>query len=208
MTGDSVRYPFDNFVFSSVIASFCKTGRLDVALEFFKNCVNLGALRTNVVTYTSLLNAFNRLGRFDEACDLVSSIEKQGLALDVLYSCWILGYFGNGCLVEALKKHRQMVDRGINPDIVCYTILFDGFSRKGSMDKAVAFLKMLKDGVLPNVITCTVIMLGFCKEGKLEKASTLFKEAQDMGIEVDEYMYATLIDGACWKGDFDCVFHL
>ncbi|XP_039008497.1 pentatricopeptide repeat-containing protein At5g57250, mitochondrial-like [Hibiscus syriacus] len=209
MTGN-VRYPFDNFVFSSVIAGFCKTGRPDVAFEFFKKCVEFGALRPNVVTYTALLKAFNLLGRFDEACDLVSGIEKQGLVLDVvLYSCCILGYFRNGCLIEALNKHREMVDRGINPDIVSYTILVDGFSREGSVEKAVGFLKkMLKDGVMPNVITYTAIMLGFCKEGKLEKVFTLFKEVQDMGIEVDEYMYATLIYGACRKGDFDCVFHL
>ncbi|KAK8615189.1 hypothetical protein V6N13_068970 [Hibiscus sabdariffa] len=210
MSGDKVRYPFDNFVCSSVIAGFCKTGKPDFALGFFKSCVKSGALRPNVVTYTALLNTLNLLGRFDEACDLVSGIEKEGLALDVvLYGCWIFGYLRNGCLMEALKKHREMVERGIKPDTVSYTILVDGFSKEGSVEKAVGFLKkMLKDGVMPNTITYTAIMLGFCKEGKFEKAFTLFKEVQDMGIEVDEYMYATLIDGACRKGDFDCVFQL
>ncbi|XWS52263.1 hypothetical protein CRYUN_Cryun11dG0053600 [Craigia yunnanensis] len=210
MTGDKVRYPFDNFVCSSVIAGFCKTEKPEVALGFFKNAINSGALRPNVVTYTALLTTFNMLGRFNEACDLVYRMEKEGLALDaILYSSWICGYFRNGFLTEALKKHREMVERGINPDSVSYTILIDGFSKEDSVEKAVGFLKkMLKDGVMPNVVTYTAIMLGFCKEGKLEEAFTLFKEVEDMGIEVDEFMYATLIDGACRKGDFDCVFHL
>ncbi|XVE79960.1 hypothetical protein DITRI_Ditri14bG0099300 [Diplodiscus trichospermus] len=210
MTGDKVRYPFDNFVCSSVIAGFCKIGKPDVALEFFKNVINSEALRPNVVTYTALLSIFNMLGRFNEACDLVSRMEKEGLALDaILYSSWICGYFRNGCLMEALKKHREMVARGINPDIVSYTILIDGFSKEGSVEKAVGFLKkMVKDGVMPNVVAFTATMLGFCKEGKLEEAFNLFKAVEDMGIEVDEFMYATLILGACRKGNFNCVFHL
>ncbi|XP_016706971.2 pentatricopeptide repeat-containing protein At5g57250, mitochondrial-like, partial [Gossypium hirsutum] len=210
MTGDNVRYPFDNFVCSSVIVGFCKIGKPEVAVRFFENCMNSGALKPNVVTYTALLSSFNLLGKFDEGCELVYSMKKEGLALDaILYSCWILGYFRNGCLMEALRKYREMVERGINPDTVSYTVLIDGFSKEGSVGKVVGFLKkMLKDGVMPNVITYTAIMLGFCKEGKFEKAFRLFKEVQDMGIEVDEFMYATLIDGACRKGDFDCVFHL
>ncbi|MBA0645040.1 hypothetical protein Goklo_013178 [Gossypium klotzschianum] len=210
MTGDNVKYLFDNFVCSSMIVGFCKIGKPEVAVRFFENCMNSGALKPNVVTYTALLSSFNLLGKFDEGCELVYSMKKEGLALDaILYSCWILGYFRNGCLMEALRKYREMVERGINPDTVSYTVLIDGFSKEGSVGKAVGFLKkMLKDGVMPNVITYTAIMLGFCKEGKFEKAFRLFKEVQDMGIEVDEFMYATLIDGACRKGDFDCVFRL
>ncbi|XVF69934.1 hypothetical protein PTKIN_Ptkin11bG0120700 [Pterospermum kingtungense] len=210
MTGDKVRYPYDNFVYSSVIAGFCKIGKPEVALGFCKSAINSGALRPNLVTYTALLSTFNMLGRFSEACDLVSRMEKEGLALDsVLYSSWICGHFRNGCLMEALKKHKEMVERGINPDTVSYTILIDGFSKQGSVEKVVGFLKkMLKDGVMPNVVTYTAILLGFCREWKLEEAFALFKEVKDMGIEVDEYMYATLIDGACRTGDFDCVYHL
>lgn len=210
MTAEKVRYPYNNFVCSSVIAGFCRIGKPEVALGFFENAINSGALRPNVVTYTALLSTFNMLGRFNEACDLVSRMENEELALDsVLYSSWICGYFRNGCLMEALKKHREMVERGIMPDTVSYTILIDGFSKGGSVEKVVGFLKkMLKDGVMPNVVTYTAIMLGFCKKWKLEEAFTLLKEVEDMGIEVDEFMYATLIDGACRKRDFDCVFHL
>ncbi|XP_040934558.1 pentatricopeptide repeat-containing protein At1g12775, mitochondrial-like [Gossypium hirsutum] len=180
MTGDNVRYPFDNFVCSSVIVGFCKIGKPEVVVRFFENCMNSGALKPNVVTYTALLSSFNLLGKFDEGCELVYSMKKEGLALDaILYSCWILGYFRNGCLMEALRKYREMVERGINPDTVSYTVLIDGFSKEGSVGKVVGFLKkMLKDGVMPNVITYTAIMLGFCKEGKFEKAFRLFKEVQ------------------------------
>ncbi|XP_040945838.1 cellulose synthase A catalytic subunit 6 [UDP-forming]-like [Gossypium hirsutum] len=91
MTGDNVRYPFDNFVCSSVIVGFCKIGKPEVAVRFFENCMNSGALKPNVVTYTALLSSFNLLGKFDEGCELVYSMKKEGLALDaILYSCWML----------------------------------------------------------------------------------------------------------------------
>ncbi|OMO49709.1 hypothetical protein COLO4_38436 [Corchorus olitorius] len=203
MADDKVRYPFNNFVCSSVIAGFCKIGKPELALGFFRNAVNSGALRPNVVTYTAMLCTFNMLGRFNEACELVSRMESEGLALDViLYSSWICGQFRNGCFMEALKKHRDMVERGIKPDTVSYTILIDGFSKQGNVEKAVGFLKnMLKGRVLPNVVTYTAIISGFGKKGKLEEAFTLFKEVKSMGIEVDEFMYATLIHGACVDGN-------
>lgn len=210
MTDENVRYPFDNFVCSSVISGFCKIGKPELAVGFFENAMSSGALRPNMVTYTALVGALCKLGRVNEVDDLVCRIEKEGLAFDVVfYSSWICGYIAQGVLMEVFRKNRKMVERGINPDSISYTILMDGFSKLGDVEKAVGFLnKMRKNGLKPNVVTYTAIMLGFCKKGKLEEACAIFKMVEDLGIEVDEFMYATLINGFCRSGDFDRVFHL
>ncbi|XP_062164135.1 pentatricopeptide repeat-containing protein At5g57250, mitochondrial isoform X2 [Alnus glutinosa] len=210
MTDEKVRYPFNNFVCSSVISGFCKIGKPELAVGFFENAMSSGALRPNVVTYTALVSALGKLGRVNEVDDLVCTMEKEGLPFDVVfYSSWICGYIAEGVLVEVLGKKKQMLERGINPDSTSYTILIDGFSKLGGVEKAVGFLnKMTKDGIKPNLVTYTAIILGFCKKGKMAEALAIFKMVEDLGIEVDEFMYATLINGFCKRGNFDRVFHL
>ncbi|KAF5956549.1 hypothetical protein HYC85_003774 [Camellia sinensis] len=193
-----------------VISGFCRIGKPELAVGFYDNAENSGALRPNVVTYTTLVSAYCRLGRLEEVCNLVSMMEKDGLAFDVVfYSCWIHEYFREGVLWAALQKYREIVDRKVDMDTIGYTILIDGFSKEGNVEKAVGFLnKMKKDRLTPNLVTYTAIMLGFCKKGKLEEALVVLEMVENSGIKVDEFMYATLIDGFCRKSDFDQVFHL
>ncbi|KAJ7955830.1 Pentatricopeptide repeat-containing protein [Quillaja saponaria] len=210
MSDDKVKYPFDNFVCSSVISGFCKIGKPELALGFFENAISSGALQANIVTYTALVSALCKLGRVSEVCDLVYRMEKEGLAFDVIfYSSWVCGYIEEKILLELLRKKRQMVEKGINHDTISYTILIDGFSKLGDVEKAFGFLeKMRNDGLKPNSVTYTAIISSLCKKGKLEEAFAVFKSIGDLGAEVDEFMFATLIDGFSRRGDFDNVFYL
>lgn len=210
MTEEKIKYPLDNFVCSSLISGFCSIGKPELAVDFFENAESSGELRPNVVTYTALVIAYCRLGRFVEVSNLVSRMEEEGVDFDVVfYSSLIHGYFMEGDLMGALRKHGEMVDRKIDLDTICYTILLDGFSKEVNVVKAVGLLnKMKKDGCTPNLVTYTAIILGFCKIGKLEEAFVVLKMVEDLGTKVDEFMYTTLIDGACRIGDFDCVFNL
>lgn len=210
MTDDNVKYPFDNFVCSSVIYGFCKIGKPEIAIGFFENSVSIGTLRPNIVTYTTLVTALCMLGKINEVYDLVIRMENEGVAFDVVfYSNWICGYFREGSLLQAFLKHRQMVDKGVELDTISYTVLIDGFAKEGNVEKAVGILsKMIKDGLRPNLVTYTAIILGFCKKGKLEEAFKVFKKVEELGIEMDEFIYATLIDGICKKGDLHRVSRL
>ena len=213
MTDDRVRYPFDDFVCSSVISGFCRIGKPELALGFYENAVvGSGALlRPNLVTCTALVGAFCRLGRVDEVCGLVRKMEKDGMGLDVvLYIVWVCGYVEGKDLVEVFRKMREMVvEKGIGHDDVSYTILIDGFSKLGDVEKVFGFLaKMIKEGKRPNKVTYTAIMSAYCKKGKVEEAFGIFERMVDLGIELDEFVFAVLIDGFGRIGDFDGVFKL
>ncbi|RZC83800.1 hypothetical protein C5167_046584 [Papaver somniferum] len=213
MISNEFKYPLNDLVCSSVISGFCKTGKPESALEFYKNVgkiESLGCRGGNVVMYTWLVNALCKEGRVDEVSELVCKMEKEGVVLDaVFYSSWICGYFKEGVLNEAFRKHIMMIENGVNPDTVSYTILIDGFTKEGNVEKAIGFLnEMKKDGLEPNLVTYTAIMRGFCKRGKLDEAWRVFERVVELGIEVDEMTYSTLIDGLCRTGDFDRVFRL
>lgn len=200
-----LKYPFDNFVSSSVISGFVRIGKPELAVGFFENAVKSGSLKPNVVTCTALMGAYCKLSRTDDVLNLVTWMENNGLAFDVVfYSNWIYGYLSKGIVCEAFRKYREMVDRKLELDAIGYTILIDGFAKDGNVEKAVGFLyKMRKDGVEPNLVTYTAIIMGFCRKGKLQEAFAMFRMIKDFGIEVDEFTYAVLIDGVCRKGNFD-----
>lgn len=210
MNHENVKYPFGNFVCSSVISGFCKIGKPEIGIDFFYNARNSGVLRPNLVCYTALVDALCRSGRVDEVCNLVNEMQKVGIRFDVVFfTCWICGYIREGDVVEMFRKNEQMLEKQITGDVVSYTALIDGFSKEWSVEKAGGILaKMRKEGLEPNIITYTTIMLGFCRKGKLEEAVRLLRMIEDMGILLDEFMYATLIYGACRKGNYDLVFNL
>nr|GMC58398.1 pentatricopeptide repeat-containing protein At5g57250, mitochondrial [Ipomoea batatas] len=204
MSDERISYPFDNFVCSCVISAFVSVGKPELAVRFYSNAVKSGSLKPNVITCTSVMSAYCRLGRVKEVYSLVDMLGRNGLELDgVFYSNWIHGYFSEGMIQDALERYREMVEGSTELDTVCYTILIDGFSKEGIVEKAVGFLyKMRKDGIEPNLVTYTAIMQGFCKKGKLEEAFSVFKMAEDLGTEMDEFPYVILIDGVCRKGDY------
>ncbi|KAL2481835.1 Pentatricopeptide repeat-containing protein [Abeliophyllum distichum] len=210
MSDEKLKYPFDNFVCSSVISGFVRIGKPEIAVGFFENAVKSGSLKPNVVTCTALVGAYCKLSRTDDVFDLVTWMENNGLAFDVIfYSNWIYGYLREGIICEAFRKYREMMDRKLELDTISYTIVIDGFAKDGNVEKAVGFLyRMRKDGVEPNLVTYTAIIMGFCKKGKLEEAFAIFRMIEEFGIEVDEFTYAILIDGVCRRGDFDRVLQL
>lgn len=209
MSDRKVRYPLSNFVCTSMISGFCKIGKPELGVDFFKAKVS-GVLRPNIVTYTVLVDALCRLGRFDEIPNLLIAMEDKGLEFDVVFfTCLMCGYIREGDLPEAFRKNKQMLDKGVDADTISYTVLIDGFSKHGKVEKVFGFLaKMIKEGLKPNLVTYTVIISGLCRNGKLKEALSLFKTVEDTGIVLDDFIYATLIDGACMKGDFDVVFKM
>ncbi|KAI4344448.1 hypothetical protein L6164_011675 [Bauhinia variegata] len=96
---------------------------------------------------------------------------------------------------------REMVEKGIDHDTINYTILIDGFSKIGDVEKAIGFLaRMFKEGKRPNTVTYTAIMSAYCKKGKLEEALAIFQSVKDMGNEPSIVTYNTVINGLCEFG--------
>ncbi|XAR53447.1 hypothetical protein NMG60_11022001 [Bertholletia excelsa] len=210
MTDEKINYPFDNFVCSSVVSGFVRIEKPELAIQFFENAVSSGLLQANIVTYTTIIRAYSKLGKLDRIPDLVSGMEKEGVAFDVVFcSSLIHEYLKEGFFIEALRTHGEMVKKKIERDVISQTILIDGFAKEGHVEKAVGLLnKMKKNDLAANLVTYTAILLGFCKKGKMEEAIKILEMIEDMGIELDEFAYATLIDGFSRRGDIDRIFHL
>ncbi|CAH8355355.1 unnamed protein product [Eruca vesicaria subsp. sativa] len=195
-----------NFVSSAVVSGFCKIGKPDLALGFFETAVDSGALSPSIVTYTTVVTALCQLGKIDQVKDLVKRLEEEEFDC-VFYSNLI--HKSVIRLMEAVMQDREMVEKGINRDLLSYSILIDVFSKEGRFGMAFGLLgKMIKEGIEPSLITFTSIMRGLCRKGGVDEAFELFDRVLSMGIEVDEFVYVTLIDGVCRRGDLNRAFAL
>ncbi|CAD5191257.1 unnamed protein product [Musa acuminata subsp. malaccensis] len=137
-------------------------------------------------------------------------MEGQGMALDaVLYSCLIDGYLKRGDLMEGLRKHKLMVDKGITPDVIGYTIIIDGLCKEGNVEKVIGFLEEMESkGAHANVVIYTAVIHGFCRRNKLEEAFCALRKVEELVFVAVEFAYSVLIDGLCRKGDLDRFFTL
>ncbi|KAL2501707.1 Pentatricopeptide repeat-containing protein [Forsythia ovata] len=105
ISDEKLKYPFDNFICSSMISRFVMIGKPEVAVEFFENVVRPGSLKLNIVTCTALVGAYCKLNRTVDVFDLVNWMENNGLAFDVIfYSNWIYRYLRKGIICEAFQN--------------------------------------------------------------------------------------------------------
>ncbi|KAJ8768741.1 hypothetical protein K2173_023645 [Erythroxylum novogranatense] len=69
------------------------------------------------------------------------------------------------------------------------------------VDKVVEFCK-------PNLFIFTELVMGLSRSGKLNEAFLVFRIVRNLGIQLNEFIYAILADGFCKRGDFDIVYQL
>uniref|UniRef100_A0ACD5VS16 Uncharacterized protein n=1 Tax=Avena sativa TaxID=4498 RepID=A0ACD5VS16_AVESA len=199
----------DDRVCSVIVSGFSKARKAEAGLEFYDRVrKNVSGSEPGLMTLTAVVNLLGREGRTGEVVELIREMERKGMMGDeVFYSSLVHGYMRSGLLMEGLREHSLMLEKGIAADVVNYTTVIDGMCREGSVDKVMGFLdEMERMGAKPNLITSLVG--GFCKRNRLEDAFSIVRKLEQTGVVVDEYVYSILIDRLCKNGDLDKAFSL
>ncbi|KAA8550346.1 hypothetical protein F0562_002030 [Nyssa sinensis] len=141
-----------------------------------------------------------------------------------------------GEIKTARELVEEMVGRGIKPNIITCNTLVDACAKRwnfGEVDKILVLLE--REGVDFNVETYKFLIDGFSSSGKIEEAERIVSEMHDKsfkvdahllhfnyrwaakefvdemqskGIELDQVIFDTLIDGYCKKGMIDEAYGL
>jgi len=77
-----------------------------------------------------------------------------------------------------------------------------GFFVNGKLEEGLTMLyDMVKNGPSSNVKNFTIVVKGFCEGGKLvEEAIEVIETMTQQGINVDKFIYCTLLEGLCKIG--------
>ncbi|KAK7831019.1 putative pentatricopeptide repeat-containing protein [Quercus suber] len=107
-----------------------------------------------------------------------------------------------GRVVDAERTMKEMLSAGMKPDDATYTMVMDGFCKKGDVKMGFKLLKEIQsDGYVPGVVTYNVLMNGLCKLGQMKNANMLLDAMLNLGVVPDDITYNILLEGHCRNGN-------
>ncbi|PPD95065.1 hypothetical protein GOBAR_DD07905 [Gossypium barbadense] len=82
-------------------------------------------------------------------------MEKNGDLINLdSYNIWLLGLLRNAKLVEAQLVLKDMVDKGVEPNIYSYNIVMDGLCKNGMLSDARMVMGFIvRSGLSPDTVT-------------------------------------------------------
>nr|UPT48377.1 pentatricopeptide repeat protein AaPPR4 [Agave angustifolia] len=167
-------------------------------------------LRPNVVTFSTLIDGYSKLERFDEALELYKEMRMLGVQLDrVCYNTLLSIYVKTGQYEEIARVCEEMEAMGIDKDTVTYNSLINGYGKQGRLDIVSFLVQDMRDrGVSPSVLTYSTLIDIYSKAGLYGDAANVFLEFKESGLKADVVLYSSFIDTLAKNGLVECAVWL
>nr|CAD1843887.1 unnamed protein product [Ananas comosus var. bracteatus] len=178
---------------------------IDEASGILKEMEQRG-VKPNEVTYGTYIRVLCGAGMIESAREFLKDLLGKGLQYNnYCFNAVILGFCREASLLpRALTVLDEMKACGLTPDVHTYSILIDGFCKKGDVLKGYDLLiEMANSGIMPTIVCYSSLLHGLCMRGEMDTAVNLFYELKYRGYEHDLVSYGILIDGYCHLGDLE-----
>jgi len=192
--------------YGSLIKACGAIKKLDKALELWHTMVEECALQPNNIVLGCMLDALVCNDKVDDAVALLNQWKATITPNTVMYSTIIKGYANSRQPVKAMAVFKEMVDTGLEFNIVVYNCLIDSQARVGAMEEVSMLVESMEpNGCKPDSITFSTIVKGYCTKGDLDKAFDVFRSMQKQGMAADSIVYNTIMDGCTRNNRMDLV---
>jgi pentatricopeptide repeat protein len=115
------------------------------------------------------------------------------------YNIWLLGLVRTGKLLEVRSILKEMVDKGIEPNIYSYNIVMDGLCKNGMLsDARMVMGLMVSSGIPPDAVTYSTLLHGYCSKRKTSEANNILHEMINRGCFPNTYTCNILLH-SLWK---------
>lgn len=158
-------------------------------------------LAPTVVTYSTLLKGYTKMGKEVEAEELYEYCKSKLHGLDEVFFNTMADYYGKlKRESKALLVLKDMKERKVIQTSVIYSILIKMYSQMGEDTKTLElYREMKRDNINPTLITSTSIMQMFIKQKKLDSAIQLFCELRSKTVSLDSVTYNFIINGCSFN---------
>ncbi|KAG9456663.1 hypothetical protein H6P81_001171 [Aristolochia fimbriata] len=172
-----------NVVLSTALQDmYAKCGSLRHARQLF---VNLPC--RNLVSWNSMIGAYNQYGRATEALRLFSRMSVEGVKPDKVTLLSLMGACSQiGHLLAARSIHAYIEKYGTDKDLAINTSLLDMYVKTGDTNSALRVFDGLGQ---KDVKTWTSMITGFGMHGHGKEALQLFKDMVRDGVMPDYITY-------------------
>lgn len=168
-----------------------------------------GNVIKNIISYNTLIGAFAKLNRSQDALTLFYDMKQVGIKPDkVTYTSLLKALIGDGDLIGGEELLQEMREIGIEPDVVTYNTMIKGYCDGRQWFKAKKLVtEMEASGINPNSLTYGLLMNGLLKVDKPGACLTLFEAAyadeRTMALTENVQLYTTAITAASRLGNYE-----
>ncbi|GJZ89724.1 pentatricopeptide repeat-containing protein [Tanacetum coccineum] len=202
------------FAFGTYIDGLCSNGKVESGLKLVQS-LRESNVEVNVYAYSSIIRRFVKELKLQEAESVLLDMKNADIVPDaVCYCALILKEFfldevsfniaidalcKLGKINEAMALLREMKSRKMEPDVMHYTTLINGYCLLGEPWSAFnIFEEMKENGLEPDVITFDVLVSGLvieglCKGGKVKEAELFYSTFEYKSLD----LYAAMVNGYC-----------
>ncbi|KAJ4895619.1 putative pentatricopeptide repeat-containing protein [Raphanus sativus] len=154
-----------------MIGAWCRVRNVVNARRNFKVLLNSREITPDKYTYTTMINNYCLMERFDEACVFFKDMKKRRVVPDLA----TYTVFEDHSPIHDIM--REMKARNFEPDLHYYTFLIHKECEKGGVENAeYIFRHMVENGVEPDDVAYAALINCYCKNGCEDKAQKLIHE--------------------------------
>jgi len=191
--------------FGSLFRAYGHIGDVEGLWKEWKLMRSLEIVPTQI-TFGCLVEAVAMNGDPHSALELIQEMWNDGatrpLVNAVHYCSVIKSYSQRKEFAQVWEVYEEMRSRGVVCSNANFNALFDACARSGHMERAKPIQEEMKrQGVEANLITWSTMLKGYCQANQLDKAFDVLDHMQgSCGIQPDEVVYNTLLDGCARQG--------
>ncbi|XP_059070131.1 pentatricopeptide repeat-containing protein At3g24000, mitochondrial isoform X2 [Cryptomeria japonica] len=181
----------DEYTVAGVLGACSSLAALEQGKQVHGTVVRIG-FELDVSVCNGLIDMYGKCGKIEEARKIFDIIPESSVAS---WNAMIAGFAQHGKGKEAILLYEQMLQAGVNPDVITFVVVLSGCSHAGLLDEGHHyFASMTRDhGIAPKAehYGCMVDLLG--RAGRLDEA---FNFINQMPIEPNASVWGSLL-GAC-----------
>ncbi|KAL6610020.1 hypothetical protein ACP70R_039989 [Stipagrostis hirtigluma subsp. patula] len=182
--------------YNTVMRRLCNERRWLAVVKLFTDMVKKG-IAPNSWTFSIVVHSLCKLGKLRKALCLLGS--EDFVADIVTYNTLIRHLSFLGKADEAYLLLHEMIEKGIAPNDITYSLVIDCFCREEEFLAALGcFYQSLEDGLSQCAVSS--IVQGLIAGGKLRELQTLIGWILGQGFIIDVCMFQEVITAFCKKG--------
>ncbi len=167
--------------YGCIMEAYLRCGMLDRVEGLFQELQRNARFGCNIIIYTTLIRALAKKQDFAKVSVLYETLKKSA-------TCRLNRIAFNALLDCCVKccQYKRMSE------------IYEDMLRAANASKTSG-----NESLEPDLITYSTLIKGLCKSGQIHKAIALYEEMRTKGLELDEVLFNSLLDG-CVK--CDCPF--
>ncbi|KAJ3182157.1 hypothetical protein HDU85_003199 [Gaertneriomyces sp. JEL0708] len=191
--------------YNSLIHCHLELGDTKAVLALFVE-MRARSLPPTVSLYNLMLSYFGRHGNTESALAGLVQMKKANIRPNVRSYNIVLAAIANQDAPDSIRDMLKLLDameaEGVEPDIVTFNTLSQGYIRKGDVENAMHLLgNMLGHGITPDEVTYRSIIVGLLRSKEIKRAEMHFRAMIQAGHPAPTWLYGKFVI-ACAKEGF------